>query len=245
MSLPYHLSRELASVFRLETKFCRFVFDVLIAGDLLLLALSELGKISALDKNDKRIFSNLSVYFVLRHIVYRTIQFARPLEFIRVADIINGLPTIGAFGCGVSERTVRPILKGLSPPTSDFLIRVQFPRDVSVTPMYGLNLPGLLSLAAVTWDAAIAEVEITRSEKYNADERDWKEEEAKLQPRSRLAKTTMKKLDKCIAYIDYYKNCYIHLSKQAEPINDFDAFLKSIREKAPSPYERERAEDVL
>lgn len=245
MSLPYHLAREMASVVRLEAKFCRFVFDVLIAGDLLSLALSILKKNKTFNKNDQRIFSNLPVYFVLRHIIYRTIQFHRPLEFIRVADIVTGLPTIGAFGCEISERTVRAILKGLSPPTSDFLIRIQLSRDVSVTPMYGLNLPGFLELVAVMWEAAIQEVEDRRSGKYDTDERDWEKEETKLQPRSRLTKATMTKLDKCIAYVDFYKNCYAQLSKQTEPIPDFAAFIKGLRKNLPSPHDRERAEDAL
>lgn len=246
MGLPYKFSGEIGDTVRLDPAFCRWTLQVLSTGDLLSLMMFGLRALCCFkddDKNFERLISSLPAYFVLRHILYRTIQFNRPVEFVRVADIIHGLPTIVAFGCGQSERTVRNVLNGLSFPKSDVLVRIRLRPSVSQTSLYGLNLPVIFGVASKMWKEALAHVEMRRHSRYVEDRRD--EQEKEFEPNSTLARATFRNLKRCYSYVEYFEPCYELLVKQVDPVEDFNQFLEAIARTLPSSSDRKNADRAL
>ena len=82
----------------------------------------------------------------LMHIVKRTLVFGKVIEFVRINEILNGLPSLNISGLTGSKTNRHPVsnaLKWLNDKT--LLIKLRLPQPIQ-TPLYGLHLPNVAAL---------------------------------------------------------------------------------------------------
>jgi hypothetical protein len=216
--IPYPLGNDIAAAMNIPGQFYRKCFDVLIKYN-------GLGIVTGASAQlEKGSISWDSAAIVLRHIIYRTIVFSKPLEFIRVQDVIRGKPTIGIGGCGLGERTVARIFALLSPPGGDFLIKIRLPPKIAITPLYGLNLPGFLQLIQPLWEESVVW--------YLMESKEIEQPHFEMQLKSKLAKFEFNLLDNCAYIAELYKPSFQFLLSEPR-VKDFKEFLGALCEQLP------------
>lgn len=161
-----------------------------------------------------------SAYFVLCHVIYRTFQFEKCFEFIRAKDILNGIPTNAIPGYGLSEPTVKRVLNWLSPPHSDYLVKLKLLKKGKriITPIYGLNIPGFLKLMQVCWIASTKEANDCKDDyEYRPNRKP-----SNLMLRGRCL------LECCINFSIEYEEAFNFLTKCVKPIDDIELFKENL-----------------
>jgi hypothetical protein len=195
-SIPYKVTSEISGTFPFPFQFYDAVWDVLIGMDGLALCLQfYFADLEAQASEGHDPWPNRPpVYFIFKHIIFRTIQFRKIVEFIRIKEIIEGKPTIGIAGAPFKERTIEAALKYLvETDETDILLKINLPKNKVVTPMYGLNLPVFLSFLNVTWKQEIQKI----SDKYD--------EESKCNAKSAKSYRAQKILLALNEYLERYK----------------------------------------
>lgn len=146
--------------------------DVLIGANALQFVLSENLEACLQHPNDKDkkvgrghpTASHAAGYFVLHHIINRTLPFKKVFEFVSHGQVLEGIPQIAiAPAPYATNYPIKFALAYLSPPHSNFLIKLKFKNIV--TPMYGLNWSGFMKVAVHNWYQALIELDRERREK--------------------------------------------------------------------------------
>jgi len=216
-AIPYRLSGDLTQVFNLPYQVYASLLGFLLAGDGLGFFIqffcpeSESGSLSP-----------AVTYFVAKHICLRTLPFCKVCEFIRISDIINGLPTLGISGTPFKESSVKRILAQLT--KEQVLVKLQLSRSKAVTPLYGLNVPILLQFLDVWWENAIRDKDL--SEKYldGLTRSVW----------SRRNQNVLKSL---CEYFKQFESIFELMFSQKSVISNFNAFLCGLQKRHPKKTE--------
>jgi len=232
--IPYHLGTEISAAMNLLPPFYRKCFKALIEGGGLDMLIGSL----AADGGDRKSFSWEAAAVVLRHVIYRTLVFEKPVEFIRVLDIVRGKPAIGIGGCGLGERTIARILASLS--EYHYLIKVRLDPKVAITPLYGINLPGFLQLTKMRWEEAVVSELEAKDSSWNAlDGVEFKTRDdfggylpLTKEFKSKLARFGYGLIEDCVNFLEFYKPAFDFLRRQG-PVKDFEGFLKELHELLP------------
>jgi len=83
--------------------------------------------------------------FFFKHVYYRTIPFKKPAEWIRVADLTDGVPGILIGPIGVKRTQAFSLLKSISTRSSRFIVKIKLQDSCNTnTVYYGLHLPNVL-----------------------------------------------------------------------------------------------------
>lgn len=237
MIIPYRVSAEISGIVPFPFQFYEAVWDVLIGMDGLGLSLQfhfavekeKREKLSPKAKKKKEKDDPLpnpqAAYCVLRHVVFRTIQFRKIMEFVRVLEIMEGMPTIGIAGAPFQERAVKYALKYLV--KIGALLKINLPKTKAVTAMYGLNLLDFLFFLDHYWKEAIKN--LTNNYDYDA--------ELGSMAKSIKALRAQKLLSVLIQYTKKFKPVFNHIEKMKTPITNLGSFCKKVRTSCPDNQE--------
>jgi hypothetical protein len=212
-AIPYRVSRDFArNNFNFPFQVYRALHDLMVAGD-------GIGFLSqywhACNKKDPEYTSShQAIFFSLRHVAFRTFQFHKVFEFIRINDIVEGMPTIGVAGAPCKESTVKHVLSELS--HQHVLLKLYLPPSRAVTPLYGFNLPIGLKFLNVAWDEAMSCLD-------NSDDI----VEGKL-TRSMAARRTKNILECLCEYFENFSGMFDFLKEQNQPIKDLAVFMQDL-----------------
>ena len=155
-AIPYSISTHLSEKLEWPREFYQTAFEVFTIYSGFEFVFSSDG---VPNNSRSRAVEPVTVQAVLKHVVFRTLQFDKVFEFIRSGDMVKGNPSSAIPGIHLSESAIRRVLNGFSPPYSDYLIKLRFMNKGKpiITSLLGLNLPGLLQLALVCWTNALDE----------------------------------------------------------------------------------------
>jgi len=226
MNIPYSVTTEISNALKLPKEIYWHAFNVLTQGN---------GLLFALNCFRERKLNIPLAYFVLNHLVCRTLQFDKILEFVPYKDIIEGRPDIALPGCTVGLRTIEAIMAELSPKKGDFLLKLYVTQNghVCKTPMRGFNLPGLFQLVEA-WVYG------------NIDKRDA-DRGANIKP-SILMLKNLYLLENINDLLSHYEKAFNFLLKYKNPIvvENIDSFLKQWQKHLPTGRDYQHAkEDVI
>jgi hypothetical protein len=142
-------------------------------------------------------------------------QFDKVFEFVRLKDIIEGMPCIAIPGCG-RKATTKAVLAQLC--RDNFLIKLHLVRNGKkiITPLYGLNLPLMLKLIDRLWTNQINMQEISK---------DQYEDRPKRKP-SNLMLRGRCQLRCCVKFSGDWEGAFRFLANYTEPVSDVDEFIK-------------------
>lgn len=226
-AIPYSMAKHISDNLRWPNKFYWALQELLLKCNGLGFALFN-NMCTEKGKPERSIASVKceSAYFVFHHIINRTLQFDKFAEFIRVKDIINGMPTNAIPASGLSERTIKQALNGLS--QGDFLIKLKFKINGKkiITPLYGLNIPIFLRLIQIQWINSIDGGELDKDEYDPKPNR--KASNAMLRGRALLAC--------CTIFANEYEDVFKFLIEQGKSknhIEDARAFTEQLKEHLP------------
>lgn len=212
--IPYFVSKHISDELKWPNEFYSILFKILTEYNGLWFAMCKI-------RTEKIIKSNLA-YFIISHLIYRTLQFEKVFEFLKAREIIDGIPTSAIPEYGLSRSTVKRVLNWMSPPYFDFFIKLRFERNGKkiITPLYGLNVPDLLNLIQTFW---LNSIDIKELEKDNPS----------MQPSNMMLRGRCL-LECCIKFANEYKNVFDFLSKQKKPIKNIESFLNQLRKHLPN-----------
>lgn len=222
--IPYKISGQISSVFPFPQAFYSGVWDVLIGIDGLGLELQFYYADSRAKNPDVLLPNAQAAYCVLRHVAHRTLQFNKLFEFVRVSDIVEGMPTIGIAGAPFKERAIKDALKYLV--DSCLLIKICLPKNNCVTPLYGLNLYILLMLLEPSWKEAILSI--------SDDDPEYEWAGKAKSAKSLRAQKTLSFLNN---YLKEFKKLiyYFYETEEKEgTIKNIDSFCNELRKLLPS-----------
>ncbi len=228
-AIPYSLSGRFSAELLWPNKFYWSAFDVLIHSNGLQIVLNILWK-EGDDFESEMGFKLETAYFVLKHIIYRTLQFDKTFEFIRHADVIKGMPCNAIAGCCLSPASVKRVLSRLSPPQNDYLLKLRFVHNGTriITPLYGLNLPAFLKLTTAWWQAEIDTDEVSKdTSEYRPNRKP-----SNLMLRGRCM------LKHCVEFSENWQDAFDFLVKCSKPISDVEDFIKKWSKHFPTPRKR-------
>lgn len=216
-AIPYSRSNRISDCLLWSNKFYWSAFDVLINSNGLQILLSSLWR-EGLDLDNDSGLKLETAYFVLKHIIYRTLQFDKSFEFVRYGDVIKGMPCNSIAGCCLSPASVKRVLNKLSPPQNDYLIKLRFVHNGTriITPLYGLNLPAILKLVFAWWQSEI-DVEEVSKDRYE-DRPNRKPSNLMLRGRCML--------NHCVEFSENWQDAFDFLVKCSKPISDVEDFIK-------------------
>jgi hypothetical protein len=207
-AIPYSIAKRISDQLGWPNKFYWSVFDVLINAN-------TLGFLANAGKEWWK-FKPETIETVLRHIIYRTIQFDKMFEFVRMQDVIKGMPCNAIAGCGLSEATIKNVLGQLS--RDNFLIKLCLAPNGKkiITPLYGLNLPRILELIDHLWANRIY-TEGTSKDEY---EDRFTRKPSILMLRGRCL------LKCCVRFSGEWEDAFSFLANYSEPVSNVDDFIK-------------------
>jgi len=233
MGLPYSITK-ISNSLKLPKEFYWHAFNVLTQGNGLAFALNCF--------KEEKIKSKLNIHLthlVLNHLLYRTLQYDKIMEFVPYNDIINGRPDIALPGCPVSSRTIKTIMAELSPKKSNFLFRLYVTKDGNrfKTPMRGFNLPGLMQLVEAWMYAAI-------------DVRDSDKDAMQSNPDAKPSFLMLKNLyllEQLNDLLAYYKPAFDFLLKYRKPIEfeNVDLFREQLKKHLPTVQDCQQAKENI
>jgi hypothetical protein len=214
--IPYKIKDRISAIFPFPWQFYRMAQNVLLLADGLGLLVHYLitdKENSPLKPERLPLPTPHTAYTILRHIALRTLPFQKIFEFVRVKDIINGMPTIGVPGAPLKDSTVKRGLSGLY--RTGFLFKLKLPTSRTPTPMYAINFYHLLSLLYQCWSTAI--LDRTNDEDFN--------------PLSLAAMKAYKLNTHLIEYLDNFKSLFDFLLNYEDTIKDVSVFIKKLESK--------------
>jgi hypothetical protein len=214
--IPYKVKDRISSVFPFPWQFFRMAQNVLLFADglgLLVYYLITDKENSPIKPMKLPLPTPQTAYTILRHITMRTLPFQKLFEFVRVKDIINGMPTIGVAGAPMKNSTVKRGLSGLY--RSGFLCNLKLPTSRTPTPMYALNLYHLLALLYQCWSNAI--MDKTNDEDFN--------------PLSNAALKAYKLNSHLVEYLDNFKSVFNFLLDYEDTIKNVSIFIETLESK--------------
>ena len=170
-----------------------------------------------------------AAYCVLRHIIFRTLQFQKIVEFVRVKDIVRGIPTIGIAGAPFKDRVIKDALKYLS--QEGILLKIRLPQSKAVTPMYGLNLFTLFFSLDILWKTAILDMSNEYTQEGTA--------------KSLKSLRAQKLLAILVSYLDEFKAVFKYITEKKEPVYDVKIFCDQMVKSLPASYDRAWIENTL
>lgn len=205
--IPYNIGKRISDQLGWPNKIYWTIFEVLINAN-------GLGILSG-QKEGWWSFKPETIETVLRHIVYRTIQFDKMFEFVRRKDVIKGMPCIAIAGCGLSETMIKNILGQLW--RDKILIKLRFVRDGKriITPLYGLNMPLLFVAIEALWRKQI--------KAKNDSNKEYGLHPAKKP--SNLMLRSRCQLRCCLEFLLEWKSAFDFLTNYSEPITNIDDFI--------------------
>ncbi len=226
-AIPYKISSNISNILNLIPELYYAAWDVLVGMDGLGLCLHLWFPVSRESRAEKPSPEDVpfpneqAAYCVLRHVVFRTLHFNKIVEFVRVNDIINGIPRIGIAGAPFGERVIKHALKYLS--EEGILLKINLPPSKAVTPIYGLNLPAFLFFLDVYWKLAIQE----RAYDDAGDDDECK-------ARSVRSLRAQKLLDLLVPYLEKYQPLFKYMDEQKSPITNLDDFCNQLKKRLPA-----------
>ena len=177
------------------------------------------------------------LYFVIRHLIYRTLQFEKPCEFVRHKEVIEGNVSSAIAPCNLSPASVNRAINGLAglpdPPEEipRSLVKLHFVvkgRKI-ITPMLGLNIPAILEGAAERW-----------TEKLLQGENDIFQE--RVRSPSNLMLRTRAVLEILVTFASPWSDAFDFLCEHNnKPIADVESFLKEWGKRFPDPKKERNA----
>ena len=243
-AIPYQQSQDVGNILNWDSLFYRVVHEVLITSNGLNVALN------LFPKNTLCGIRAESICTIMRHIILRTTQFNKVTEFVRIKDIIQGIPSNSIEGCHFSRKWVSTILSRLN---GNLLVKLRPSQNKIVTPLYGVDLPYFLWGVQALWqgeldcldsnkDYTSQSIQISRLEHeqllFEDDEEGPHSESGDATPTqagSNLARRALRLLGFCVEYSNPYKHMFRFLAEQVdEPIKDWKSFLGDLRQQCPS-----------
>lgn len=190
--------------------------------------------LSDTEENGSKSYAN-STRYILEHIFLRTIPFHKILEFIRIQDFQKGYPNLGIPKAPFSDRWIRETLAFL---TSNYcLVKVDFSKSLSVTPMYGINWPSFFEFVSTEWGNAIK----ARHDEKNPDVDD----ESYGLGDTIDVRVTQRILEPLIEYLEDFKKSFAFLAKNEEPITSSENLIIKLKKLKESNVDVEGILDDL
>ena len=231
-SIPYPVIKPISAALGWPTEFYQTAFEVLTKHN-------GLGFLTG-DAVFTRI-KPVTAYQVLKHLAYRTLPFNKICEFVRIRDVKEGKAALDVAGVSCSEPTVERILYSLSPPRSNYLVKLRLPWHRAQTAIYGLNLPFILKSIDEAWQGAMDEAGKRKIDHYESTD-----VEIPAKTNSHLADKGRLLLGHCIDFVLIYKKAFTFLLSQngnLDKIEDVKSFTINLKNHLPSQKECQRAQD--
>lgn len=154
---------------------------------------------------------------VLVHVTKRTLPYCKALEFIRISEIMNGMPTLGIAGLKSPRTNRNPVTNALRfLHDNGLLVKLKLPQPVQ-TPLYGLHLLNIISITYSTWLE-----ELTERLKDGRFE-DFLDSEPSMQFLSGFGL-----LVALLEVLKQYNDLFSYLLSTRKPIKDLDALCRKL-----------------
>ncbi len=186
-----------------------------------------------------------SVLPILNQILFRTINYHKPLEFVRVKrDLLEGDPYRCLAPVTSSEKSVIDTLGLLC--ALRILVKISVPPSRTTAKLYGFNLPGILGAFLNSWEYVM--VDHTFKKTNRSIQHFWEHPYFSLDretdrpiPSTAIGKRGQHLLHLLNDYLMPFRPMFDHLSWQSfEPLSDVDKFCEALISLGPSEQERNR-----
>lgn len=228
MGLPYSITK-ISDNLKLPKELYWYAFNLLTQGNGLFFALKGCQPVDGK-------FNIMRAYMVLNHLLYRTLQFDKILEFVPYKDIMAGRPDIGLPGFSRSSSSIKRAFNEL-PDDLLFCLYVIKDGNQFKTPMRGFNLPGLMQLVEAWMYAAI---DVRDSDK------DAMQSNPDVKP-SILMLKNLYLLEQLNGLLAYYKPVFDFFLKYRKSIEfeNIDLFREQLKKHLPTVQDCQQAKENI
>ena len=227
----YQLTKDIAGVVPLTDDYNYFVQIMTSGGLPLLVHYLTKWTTERPDRAQKyKSFNPPAVFSILDHILRRTCVFEKPLEFVKVPEIVQGRIDIGIAPALAKHTAIKTNLNLLE--QAGIVIKIKFRNTTTIHALYGLDLLLILRTLHAHWQNDLGEI-------HNFEVQDLKH----LTPKSKFATWLYTLTANVIELMElkYAQDTFERIRNLPNPAPDFDAFLKALRKTIKQGREKRKS----